>query len=153
VISRPVEIDQRDSSIAKAIRDVQRAAYAVEAELTGFDGIPPLHESAELIRTLDLIVLGMHERERLVALIGYIRLGDTVDIDRVAVHPDYFRRGFGRRLVETVQRHEADATTFTVSTGRANAPAVALYEQLGYAVAEHVTLPDGIEITRFIRTA
>ena len=152
MISAPVELDQRDSSVAKAIREVQRAAYAVEAELTGFDAIPPLRESAEVVRTLDLVFLGMHERTRLVALAGYMRNGDTVDIDRVAVHPDYFRRGFASRLLTTIHRYEEDASTFTVSTGRANTPAIALYERLGYVIRAHEHLPEGIEITRLTRT-
>lgn len=151
MIGAPVELDQRDSAVAKAIREVQRAAYAVEAELTGFDAIPPLRESAEVVRTLDLTFLGMYERTQLVALVGYTRRGDTVDIDRIAVQPDCFRRGLATRLLETVHRYESDATIFTVSTGRANTPAVALYQQLGYTIVQHEQLAAGIEVTRFER--
>ena len=149
---RPVEIDQRDSKTAAAIRDVQRAAYAIEAELTGIDRIPPLHESAETIRILDLTMLGSFDRTRLTAIIGYARIGETVDIDRVAVHPEYFRRGIGTELVEAVHRAESDAQRFVVSTGRTNTPAVEMYQRLGYAVTEHEMLPGGVEITRFTRT-
>ena len=37
-------LDLADPATAADVLRVQRAAYRVEAELIGFDGIPPLHE-------------------------------------------------------------------------------------------------------------
>lgn len=56
----------------------------------------------------------------LVGILGYTRKAASVDIDRVAVHPTYFRRGCGRELIETVHAREEDAEQFTVSTGADN---------------------------------
>ena len=47
-------LDLSDVETAVQVLQVQRAAYRVEAELIGFDGIPPLHESYE-----ELIVSSM----------------------------------------------------------------------------------------------
>jgi hypothetical protein len=39
-----------DESLARRALEIQRLAYRVEADLIGFEGIPPLHESLEELR-------------------------------------------------------------------------------------------------------
>jgi ribosomal protein S18 acetylase RimI-like enzyme len=74
----------------------------------------------------------------------------VVEIDRLAVDPGVFRRGVGRALVGAVHAREAGARRFDVSTGAANAPAVALYTSMGYRpVATQVV--DGCRVTRLAR--
>jgi ribosomal protein S18 acetylase RimI-like enzyme len=125
-------LDHHDRELAGRIRDLQRASYAVEAELIGFNQMPPLVETTSDIARLDLIVLGDVERETLRGLLGYRRDADVVDIDRLAVDPEYFRNGIGRALLEELHRRELDADRFEVSTGAANEPALALYRAVGY---------------------
>jgi ribosomal protein S18 acetylase RimI-like enzyme len=125
-------LDHHDREQAGRIRDLQRAAYAVEAQLIGYSQMPPLVETTRDIAQLDLIVLGAVERETLRGLLGYRRDGDVVDIDRLAVDPDNFRNGIGRALLEELHRRESDADRFEVSTGAANEPAIALYRAVGY---------------------
>jgi hypothetical protein len=43
-------LDLSDPGTLRRLRDLQRASYAVEAELIGFDGIPALRESLEELR-------------------------------------------------------------------------------------------------------
>src|SRR5260221_13671935 len=43
-------LDLADPGTLQQLRDLQRAAYAVEAGLIGFDGIPPLHETPAELR-------------------------------------------------------------------------------------------------------
>jgi ribosomal protein S18 acetylase RimI-like enzyme len=143
---------------------VQQAAYRVEADLIGYEEIPGLREGPADITALDLTVLAVVDGDgdgdgagndgatggRLLGLVGYSRRDGVVDIDRLAVAPQAFRRGVGRALVEAVHEREADARRFVVQTGTANAPAVALYTSLGYRPAGRVTL-DGCAITRFAR--
>lgn len=43
-----------DESVARALLEVQHAAYAVEAALTGDDRVPPLHEDGEALRRAPL---------------------------------------------------------------------------------------------------
>ncbi|MET7290500.1 hypothetical protein [Streptomyces sp. NPDC005573] len=45
--AEPVRLDLSDPDTLRHLWDLQRASYAVEARLIGFDGIPPLHESLE----------------------------------------------------------------------------------------------------------
>ena len=148
-IARPV--DHRAPDVAATLMVVQRAAYRVEADLIGYHGIPGLREGPVEIAALDLTVLAVEDPDndgRMLGLLGYSRDGDVVDIDRLAVDPGAFRRGVGRALVGAVHDREPDAYRFDVSTGTANAPAIALYTSLGYQPVA-TTLLDGCRITRF----
>lgn len=140
----------RDPDVAAQIRDLQRAAYRVEADLIGFQQIPPLLEEAEDVQRLDVTFLGALDGEALLGLIGYRRLGTVVDIDRLAVDPRWFRRGLGRQLLAAVHERE-DPERFEVSTGTANVPALALYRTAGYVPTRQQF--DRVQTTRLTRFA
>jgi ribosomal protein S18 acetylase RimI-like enzyme len=144
-------IDHRDLSQAQRLWDLQQSSYAVEAHLIGFAHIPPLLEGVRAITHLDLTILGATEHEDLVGIVGYRREAASVDIDRLAVHPARFRRGFGRKLIEAVHAREASAEQFTVSTGADNLPAIALYGALGYRLIGEET-SQGIRVVQFVRS-
>ena len=48
-----------DVAVAERVLQIQRAAYAVEAELVGYDAIPPLHETLAELQSQPLIFLGV----------------------------------------------------------------------------------------------
>jgi len=52
----------------------------------------------------------------------------------VAVHPSRRRKGIGRKLMEAAERvaRERGATVSRLEVGTTNAPAIALYRELGY---------------------
>lgn len=144
-------LDVRNPAIATQVVSVQQAAYAVEAALIGFDGIPPLHETEHDVVKLDLTLLGVVEEGHLLAMVGYRRSGDTVDIDRLVVRPERFRQGLGSRLLQNLHERESTASCFTVSTSRHNDPALRLYERAGYRAMEDVTLAGGLVVRRLER--
>jgi ribosomal protein S18 acetylase RimI-like enzyme len=149
-----VHLDHRDQAVAEAIVGIQRAAYAVEAETLGFDGIPPLFEFAEHVRRLDLTILGLQVGTDVVAVLGFRPVGYGVDIDRLAVDPAHFRHGHARCLLTHLHERVApNAARFTASTGAANVPAVNLYRSLGYRVVQEVVLPEGLPVVRLERVA
>lgn len=150
----PVEVlDHTTPDMAMAIANLQRAAYSIEADLIGSDAIPTLHETASHVAALQLTMLGIRHDMQPVAILGYSRIDDVVDIDRLAVCPAHHRRGLARRLIETLHDREPDARRFHVSTGHDNLPAIHLYARLGYRRIGDEDLPEGITITRFERTS
>ena len=57
------------------------------------------------------------------------------DVMNVAVRPEYRRRGVGQILVEALSTHlrNIDCESLTLEVRASNAPAIALYEKLGFA--------------------
>lgn len=143
---RPIEL--ADDAVAARVVEIQRAAYQVEAELVGFDGIPPLHEEVTDVRTLDLSWMGCWDDSQLVGLIAWTTTSAACEIDRLAVHPDRSRCGHGRRLVAPLLHH----SVVTVSTGTANTPACRLYELLGFIEIGRREIAPDVTITEFQRT-
>jgi hypothetical protein len=58
VVDAIVVLDQTDPQVAAGIVELQRASYAVEADLIRFDAIPPLQETAADVSGLELTILG-----------------------------------------------------------------------------------------------
>jgi hypothetical protein len=115
-----------DDAVARRVLEIQRAAYAVEADLVGYDTIPPLHETVTELQSRPLVFLGVSCDRTLAGVLGYRRDGDTVDIDRLAGDPVFFHRGLATRMLRELFAGERDARAFTVSTGLGNQPAVSL---------------------------
>ncbi len=139
-----------DSETAKRALLIQRLAYRIEADLIGFDGIPPLHETITDLRASDETFIGYYAEEHLLAgVISYLITAGTLDIGRLVVHPDYFRRGIAQALVRHVEAISPDVRRIIVSTGRDNTPARAFYEKLGYQHTGDITLPEGVTISTY----
>jgi ribosomal protein S18 acetylase RimI-like enzyme len=143
-----VGLDATDRAVAAELVTLQRASYAVEAELIGFDAIPPLHESVEELVAAGLIWLGVLEGGRLAGALAYARVAGAVDVDRLVVAPWAFRRGYGRALVGALIERER-AGRLLVSTGSRNQPARRLYEGLGFRVVGEREIAPGILVTGY----
>ena len=72
---------------------------------------------------------------RVAGYIGSQSVLGEADVMNVAVHPDCRRQGIARALVEalTDALGSADVTKLTLEVRAGNAPAIALYEKLGFA--------------------
>jgi ribosomal protein S18 acetylase RimI-like enzyme len=145
-------LDLTDRTLAERLLAIQHAAYAVEAELIGFDGIPPLQEDLDGLMSSTELWLGRYDGTLLVGAIAYELSADAVEISRLIVDPAHARRGHGRALLDHLDRIEPRPVSL-VSTGSANIPAVNLYKSRGYVVAGEVEVAPGIYITQFRRAS
>jgi ribosomal protein S18 acetylase RimI-like enzyme len=145
------QVDPADPATGDALVALQRAAYAVEAALIGADVIPAMQETAADLARSRLTFLATAEDGALVAMLAYARDGTTVDIHRLVVHPDAFRRGHATRLLSDLEEREPDAAVALVATAAANAPALALYRRHGFAQIGRRTVSGGIEILELER--
>ncbi|MEV7524819.1 GNAT family N-acetyltransferase [Streptomyces sp. NPDC091371] len=127
-------LDLADEATAAAVHRIGRAAYAVEAELIGFDGIPALRESLAEMRARQLEWVGAVSGDGEIA--GFLAweapADGTVCLDRLCVDPAWFRRGVASLLLRHALAELFPGCRVEVTTGAANAPAVALYERLGF---------------------
>ncbi|MET9228175.1 GNAT family N-acetyltransferase [Lentzea sp. NPDC003310] len=139
-------LDLSDDAVLRELWTVQRLAYAVEAELIGFDGIPALHESLDDLRACDETFLGLHDEEGLVGAVSYRLEGSTVDICRLVVHPRAHRRGIATKLLDALPDGPQ-----VVSTGTKNEPALALYRRRGFVETGTREVGPGVSITDLAR--
>ena len=147
-----VLIDHRDRRVAGAVAALQRVSYRVEAELIGDDSIPPLHESVDAVAALELTLLAIEREGELVGVIGYVVTDGVLDIDRLAVHPQFFRCGLGRCLVDAVLERVPHERA-VVSTGQGNHPARRLYERAGFVHRGDVTVTPTLVVSKYERSA
>jgi ribosomal protein S18 acetylase RimI-like enzyme len=147
LFAEPVRLDLADPDTLRQLWNLQRASYAVEARLIGFDGLPPLHESLEQLRACDESFLGVRDGSKLVGAVGWARLPNgALDICRLVVHPVAHRRGVATVLLDALNSIEPAELTL-VSTGTANLPALALYRRRGFTPVGERQIAPGITIT------
>ena len=141
-------LDLADPPTLAALIALQRAAYAVEAELLRTTAIPALHETAEQLAASGETFLGARdEAGALVGAVSYKRAGGTVDVHRLVVDPSATRRGIASALLDALPA----AAVTVVATGAANGPALALYEQRGFVRSGESVVAGGVRIVHLRR--
>ena len=147
----PSRLDLDDPAVARAVLELQRASYALEAELIGDDRIPQLTETLEELRAAGLAWLGVADDDGLTGAVSWRVLDDgAVDIHRLVVAPRALRRGVASALLDALDGMYPDRPV-VVSTGSANEPALRLYRGRGFrTTAEREVLP-GLSITELER--
>lgn len=144
-------LDLSDEDTVQQIWELQRVAYAVEAELIGYDGIPPLHESLGELRACGESFLGVYDRAGLTGAVSWIRPDEgTLDICRLVVHPHAHRSGIATSLLNALDALEPSERT-VVSTGTANIPALILYRNRGFVPTGKQQIAPGITATQLVR--
>lgn len=93
----PLDITHRET--AQQVLDLQLPSYRVEAELTGFDGIPPLRDTVDTLISCGETFRGLYLDGELAGAISYKLEKNLLDIHRVMVHPRHFRKGVATALL------------------------------------------------------
>ncbi|MGA5690657.1 GNAT family N-acetyltransferase [Cytobacillus pseudoceanisediminis] len=142
-----INLDLSNKETAKKLLDIQIPSYLVEADIIGFDGIPQLQDTEEKLMQSNEKFLGYVLNDRLVASISFIEDQSKVDICRLVVHPNYFRKGIARTLVEYIINSIAINKPIIVTTGAKNTPAKNLYFQLGFQEVKNIEVAPNFYIT------
>ncbi|PLT29919.1 GNAT family N-acetyltransferase [Peribacillus deserti] len=145
------KINHTDIQDAVEILRVQLPAYKREAELIGFQGIPQLKDQTEDIQSSSEVFTGYYEGDMLCGFISFEILGETMDICRLVVDPEHFRKGIAGRLIQYLLEENPHLKKMTVSTGTANLPAVNLYEKYGFKRAGTTEITNGITLTQLVK--
>ncbi|MFD7915253.1 GNAT family N-acetyltransferase [Streptomyces sp. NPDC059752] len=147
-------LDLTDDATAAAVHRIGRAAYAVEAELIGFDGIPALGESLADMRVRPLNWVGAVAEDGVPAgFLAWEEADGVVCIDRLCVDPAWFRQGVASLLLRHALTELFPGRQVEVTTGAANAPAVTLYERLGFTRSLDFSPVPGLIMASFGRAA
>ena len=81
------------------------------------------------------------EGETLVGYVGSQTVIDESDMMNIAVHPDFRRRGIAEALVAGLeeQLRQRGSKALTLEVRDSNAPAIALYEKLGFMTVRELS--------------
>lgn len=90
--------------------------------------------ASELDNKLSYWLVAM-EGDKVAGYVGSQTVLDWTDMMNIAVHPDYRRQGIAEALVSELQSALKDhgSRCLTLEVRASNAPAIALYEKLGFS--------------------
>lgn len=144
------ELDISQIRIATEILAIQRLSYKIEAERIGFWELPPLKETALDLQQSEELFYGYFVGTELGGVISVQIEAGVLDICRLFVHPDHFRKGIGKQLLNYAQADLRGFTAVSVSTATDNIPAIELYQKNGFSKLKQVQTKEGLQLT-FLR--
>lgn len=133
---------------AEKLLEIQMPAYKVEAEIIGYNDIPPLKDTVNTLKECRETFFGYYINEELCAAISVKVIDNEVDIHRLIVHPDHFRKGIAQKLLTFIER-QFDKRIIIVATGSKNKPAITLYKKNGFRITKEVQVNEHLSLTYF----
>jgi ribosomal protein S18 acetylase RimI-like enzyme len=132
---------------------LQHKAYRLEAEMIGFNEIPPLMETRDMLKGSKEDFYGCFEdHEELMGAVAVLEESPgRLTVTRMMVNPDHFREGVAGSLLEYIFAHFTGMEQFIVSTGKLNIPAVTLYTKHGFLPVGVEEVAPGVELVEFHR--
>ena len=144
------QLGHTKENIARSIRDVFQASYAVEAELLKAVDFPPLKRPLEDFINSSNTFFGFWIGNELVAVAEIKYEQNFFHIQSLVVHPNFFRRGVASKIM-TFVIEQYGSKMLMVETGLDNAPAIALYKRFGFVEVKQWMTDIGIMKVRFER--
>ncbi len=142
-------IDISNKEMAQSVLNVQIPSYQVEAKLINFFDLPPLGENIENLQQSGENFFGYYINDELAGVISYKIEDKTLDIHRLMVAPNHFRKGIGRILLQFIEKVENHIHEIIVSTGANNTPAKNLYIDQGFSEIGKMEVSKGIFMSNF----
>lgn len=143
------KLDLKNIEAAEQVLEIQLASYKIEADIIGFYDIPTLKDSVYSLKACDEIFYGYYLEGRLAGIISYKIFDNILDIHRVAVHPDFFRRGIAEELISFAEKVDSNIKKIIVCTGKDNLPAVKLYVKNGFQKKKDIEADKNFYLTEF----
>ncbi|URM34682.1 GNAT family N-acetyltransferase [Cytobacillus firmus] len=142
------EINIKDRTAAEQVLSVQLPAYKIEAEIIGCPDLPPLKDTAATLQITGETFFGYFIVEKLCGAISFKEKNDILDIHRLIVHPEHFRKGIAQKLLNFIERRQM-IKKMVVTTGSKNTPAVAFYLKNGFREVEKIDINESLTISAF----
>ena len=142
------QLNNKDTIIAKRIRNVFQVSYVIEAQLLKAKNFPPLNRTLDDFIKSDTQFYGYWNNKALAAVVEIRANENTTLIQSLVVDPIYFRQGIAGKLINFVFENY-NSKIFNVETGLANLPAIKLYERFGFVEIKQYDTEIGIRKIRF----
>lgn len=141
-------LNNKNEETSRKIRSLFQASYRIEAELLNATDFPPLKRKLINFINSDTEFHGLYRNNELAAIVEVKTYKNKTDIESLVVHPEYFRQGLGKQLMQYIL-DTFDSEFFTVETGLNNGPATKLYKHLGFQEQEQWDTDFGIRKIKF----
>jgi ech hydrogenase subunit C len=141
-----IVITQATAVDAPEILALQKIVYQSEAEMYNDWTLTPLRQTlSEMQKDFEtkVFIKAVAGGTIVGSVRGYMVEGETGHLSRLIVHPYYWRRGIGTRLVQEIERWFPHARRFETFTGQKSRHTMEPYLRLGYVplrqekVSEH----------------
>ncbi len=142
------KIDITNRKNAESVLTIQIPAYEMEAKIIGSYEIPPLKDTVDTLQQCGETFFGYYLNEELCGAISIKLEDDKVDIHRLIVHPNHFRKGIAQTLLNFLEKN-SNVKAVKVATGSKNTPAVNFYKKNGFQNIKEVTINEQLSITFF----
>lgn len=142
------KLNMKDIETVSNVLDLQKVSYKIEAEIIDFYEIPPLMDTIDKLIECDEIFYGYYISEVLAGIISFKIIENILDIHRIAIHPDFFRKGIAGELIDFIEELSC-IDKVVVCTGKNNLPAINLYLKKGYKKLNNIKISENIYITKF----
>ena len=143
------KIDITNFEISKEVLNLQIASYKIEAEIIDFYDIPPLKDTVQSLQQSKEDFYGYYLNEALCGVISIKIKDGVIDIHRLIVHPEHFKKGIAQALLDFIETEIENYETITVSTGTKNIPAVNFYLKNGFLKINETEIMKNLSLTTF----
>lgn len=135
----------------EAILELQKLAYEKEARRYNDFNIPPMTQTLEEIESEygSTVFLMMTSGSIIIGSIKGKKINDTCHVGRLMVHPLYRGNGYGKKLVEELEKifsRDKEIRFFELFTGEKSSDNISLYKSLGYREFRAVPAGNGYNI-------
>jgi len=141
-------IDISNRKNAEDVLNIQIPSYKVEAEIIGSYEIPPLKDTVYTLQLCGETFFGYYENEKLCGVISIKVAEDEVDIHRLIVHSNHFRKGIAQLLLNFIET-KFEVETIKVATGSKNIPAVSFYKKNGFQTIKEIIVNEQLSLSYF----
>jgi ribosomal protein S18 acetylase RimI-like enzyme len=106
--------------------------------------IPPLTQTLENLQSefKRKTILIATANGRIVGSVRAYQINHTCYVERLAVHPDFQKRGIGKRLMNQIEQDFGSANRFELFTGHKSEKNIRLYSKLGYKIFKQEVVMD-----------
>ena len=141
-------LDNKNREIATEILSIQIPSYLVEAKIIDYYDLPPLKDTIDSLQLCQETFFAYYLQEELCGIIS-LKLDRTeVDLHRLIVHPEHFRKGIAQKLLDFVEMIEG-VKSMRVTTGAKNKPAINFYSKNGFRKLQEVKVDEHLTLSSF----
>lgn len=133
---------------------LQKLCFMREAERIQKFDIAPMTQTSEVLRAdlenprQALTLLKLVEDRRIVGSVRGVERDGTLYIGRLVVHPDYQKRGYGKRLMAAIEQCHSGAR-YELFTGDKSIENRRFYQNLGYREFDVREIMEGVRLVYF----